>query len=121
MHYFISYLQFYVMNPLEIIIDRSFRQCRQRLFCDLAFWRHHSWSMTSLEHNVLEMWRHIHGFWRKVDIDYWIAAVNIDFLPPGIHGLEFKSMLFYILVYIYVCVCVWCVCWLLIWFHWFTI
>ena len=29
--------------------------------------------------------------WRKSDLHYWITAVNIDFLQPGIHGLTRKK------------------------------
>ena len=29
--------------------------------------------------------------WRKSDLHYWITTVNINFSPPGIHGLECKK------------------------------
>ena len=27
--------------------------------------------------------------WRKGDLNYWIITMNIDFAPPGIHGLAY--------------------------------
>ena len=30
-----------------------------KVFSDLALWRHHSWSVTSREHEFLALWRHI--------------------------------------------------------------
>ena len=39
------------------------------VFSYLALWRHYSWSVTSLEHGVLALWRHIHRLFRHVQID----------------------------------------------------
>ena len=39
------------------------------VFSYLALWRHHSWSVTSLEHGVLALWRHIHRLFRHAQID----------------------------------------------------
>ena len=71
---------------------------------DLTLWRHHSWSVTSREREALALWRHI----RRLFLHAQIATktiftlvnnsrVNIDFSPPGIHGLSCKKMQFVML------------------------
>ena len=31
--------------------------------------------------------------WRKCNLHQWITTVNIDFSPPGIHGLACKKII----------------------------
>ena len=63
-------------------------------FSDLAWWRHHSWSVTSRERGALVLWRHIRRLFLHAQIGVkaiftselqpWISISH----PPGIHGLE---------------------------------
>ena len=72
MYYFISYTLFYVLehtNLLKTIIDRFFSQLSPRTaFSDFALWRHHSWSVTSREREILALWRHICRLFSHVQI-----------------------------------------------------
>ena len=71
--------------PLKTIIDRWFHQSLKTVFSALALWCHHNWFVASRERGVLVFGRHI----RRLSLHehYWITTVNIDFSPPGIHGL----------------------------------
>ena len=91
MHYFISYMLFYVLN--KTIIDHWFRHCHwgrsfltsPQLLCDVR----RTWGtciVTSYLYIVLAR-----ANWRKGDLHYWITTMNIDFLPPSIHSLAFKK------------------------------
>ena len=62
MYYFISYTQFYVLNTYFFLKQSSIAQIEivvKDVFSDLALWRHHSWSVTSRERDILSLWRHI--------------------------------------------------------------
>ena len=57
----------------------------------LALWRHHSWFQR--EHEVLALWRHVRRLFLRAQIGAKgiFTTVNIDFSPPGIHGLACKK------------------------------
>ena len=90
---------------LKTIINRWFRHCAMvsifwpsivtspQLSCDVT----RTWGtgiVTSYSLIVLA-----HANWRKGDLHKWITTVNIDFSPPGIHGLACKRIL--LLVYVW--------------------
>ena len=61
MYYFISYTLFYAMNTqvhLELSSSAQFAMLPRAVFSDLALWRHHNWSVTSCEREILVLWRH---------------------------------------------------------------
>ena len=66
------------------------------VFSDRTLWHHHTWSVTSRQCGVLTLRHHFFIVlactnWCKGDLHYWITTVNIDFSPPGIHGLACKK------------------------------
>ena len=90
MYYFISYTQscpkhtiFLKNNHRSLISQLSSRT----VFSDLALWRHHSWSVTSREQDILALAR------RQSSLV--ITTANIDFSSPGIHGLACKKRWFH--------------------------
>ena len=66
-------------------------------FSDLALWRHHIWYVTSRERGLLGIVTSYSSTvltranWLKGDLHQWIATVNINFSPSGIHGLGCKN------------------------------
>ena len=67
----------------------------RNIFSDLALWRHHSWSLTSREREVLALWRHI----RRLFFHAQIGAKAIftgEKQPSGIHGLACKKLYYLI-------------------------
>ena len=63
MYYFISYTLFHVLNTPFHKKNKSliahFAIVAKDGISDLALWRHHSWSVTSREREVLALWRDI--------------------------------------------------------------
>ena len=56
-----------------------------QLICDVT-WTRSTGIVTSYSSIVLAR-----ANWRKGDLHRWISTVNIDFSPPGIHGLACKK------------------------------
>ena len=56
MYYFISYMLSYVPERTRLPISPL---SQGTVFSDLALWRHYSCSVTSREHGLLALWRHI--------------------------------------------------------------
>ena len=61
----------------------------------ISFWRHHSWSVTSIEREVIVTSYSTIVFaranWRKGDLHLWVTTVSIDFSPPNIHDLAWRK------------------------------
>ena len=99
-HYFISYTQNLMPwihksarnNHRSIISPVS----QRTLISDLALWRHHT--VTSRERGIMALWRRIRWLFLHSQIGamliyMWITTVNIDFPPPGTHGLACKKII----------------------------
>ena len=77
-------------NHRSPILQLSLRM----VFSYLAWWRHHSWSVTSRKRGILALWRHIRLLFLHVPTG-WITTVNIDSSPlleewfklPAVHHL----------------------------------
>ena len=59
-----------------------------QLICDVT------WTSTVMSYSSIVLAR---ANWLEGDLHKWITTVNIDFSPPGIHGLACKNTLSYIL------------------------
>ena len=63
MYYFISYTLLCVLRTQFFLKKQSsiadFAFVSKDGLSDLALWRHHSWSVTSREREILALWRHI--------------------------------------------------------------
>ena len=58
-----SWMRRFTNNVTHEIIGKSHHELPKKLF-DLASWRYHIWSVTSHEHGLLALWRHIRRlFW----------------------------------------------------------
>ena len=57
-----------------------------QLICDVT-WTWSTGIVTSYSSIVLAR-----ANWRKGDLHWWITNVNIDFSPPGIHGLAYRRV-----------------------------
>ena len=80
MYYFISYTLFYVLNTPFRYKQSSiahFVIVAKDVFSDLTLWRHHSWSVTSSEREVMALWRHIRQLFLHAQIGAK-AIFNID-------------------------------------------
>ena len=63
--YFMSWTHHSATNKHRLLISvLSLRT----VFSDLTLWRHHSWSVTSREHEVLALWCHIHQLFLHTQI-----------------------------------------------------
>ena len=84
--------------PLQTIIDRSFAiVARDGLFwLDIVMSSQLICDVTrTLGTDIVTSYLSIvlaRANWRKGDLHKWITTVNIDFSPPGIHGLACKNM-----------------------------
>ena len=68
--YFMSWTHISAKNYHRVLISPLLPMAA---FSDRALWRHHNWSVTSCEREILVLWRHIcllslHANWRKGDL-----------------------------------------------------
>ena len=98
------FLTFYYMFRTHNFAKNNYRSLISLLslatvFFDLALWRHPNWSVTSRERGVLVLLTAYSSIvltrsnWRKGDLHWWKTTANIDFSPPGIHGLACTKFL----------------------------